>query len=585
MSNEKNEILTSAKKVLSLLGKKEKKQLIIATIIIIIVGFIANLPAVILGKFIDVMITENHTSFAPAVPYLLAIIAIVIVKEGLTILRKYIIENIATQTEKQQTVDIIEHVLKIDYRTITSKFTTGSLHGRIIRSVQGLIKMLKLIFLDFFPTTSAALAAILIALYQKPLIAFVMILVIPTGLYIIFKQIASEKWVRITLLRKKEKIDGKMIEMLSWLETIKAMNTVRYETTKIEKIAEKLRLTEIQHHIHMAFFDAFKYLNESFFYVLVVSMSIYFAVNGRITKGDILTYSILFMSIIGPFRQLHRILDQGHESSIKINDLQKLYKEKQEAAYQVSPSDPQVGEYSHILDIQNLSFGYTKDKVLKNISLNIKPWQKIGIVGSSGCGKSTLIKLLLRLHTGYTGSIHLLWRDLQNRSRDAIASYIAYVPQKSFVFQGSIKENVLYGLGKNVSKEKIMQALAGVNLLKEVQAMWWLSAKLTENGNNLSGGQRQRLVLARLLLQNPDIIIFDEASSALDNTNERIAQSTIEEVFHDKTLIIIAHRLQTLENTDTILVFDQGKIVQKWSYISLSQKKWLFRQFLLKKKV
>jgi ATP-binding cassette subfamily B protein len=151
-----------------------------------------------------------------------------------------------------------------------------------------------------------------------------MILVIPAGLFIVVKQVASQKGIRISLLRGKEKIDGKVVEMMGGLETIRVADTTNFEIQKVENIAEDLRKIEIKHHIHMMFYDAAKYLNEAFFYILVISISIYFAVNGIITKGDILTYSILFMSILNPLRTIHRILDEAHESSIKVQDLDDL---------------------------------------------------------------------------------------------------------------------------------------------------------------------------------------------------------------------------------------------------------------------
>jgi len=173
-----------------------------------------------------------------------------------------------------------------------------------------------------------------------------MILVIPTWFFIIAKQIASQKWIRLSLLRWKEQIDWKLVEMIWWLETIRVVNTTNIEIQKIENIAEDLRKIEIKHHIYMMFYDSLKYLNEAFFYVLVVSLSIYFAVNWIITKWDMLTYTILFMSIITPIWAIHRILDEAHESVIKVKDLNDLLNQSIDESFEIK-------EKVHFLNSEN----------------------------------------------------------------------------------------------------------------------------------------------------------------------------------------------------------------------------------------
>ena len=587
MFKEFKEILLGFGRVSSMLHKKEKTNLIFATIIMLVVGILTNLPAVILGKFVDKIIGLENPAFSVAIPFLVLIVIIILSKEILTIIRKYLVENIATQTEKKQTVTVINRILRTDIGEFIKKYQVGALHGKIFRSIHGLVRLLKLGFLDFFPTFFSALAALGIAFYQKPVLASFMILVIPAGLFIVIKQVSSQKGIRVALLRGKEKIDGKVVEMMTGLETIRVANTTDFEVDKVEGIAENLRKIEIKHHIWMALYDAAKYLNEAFFYVLVVSISIYFAVNGIITKGDILTYSILFMSVIGPLRQIHRILDEAHESSIKVNDLHELMTQPLDKSFLTKKKtldETQTSKPSrNILEMKNLSFTYPgkKDQILNNVNLNIKHGEKIGIAGASGCGKSTLIKILLRLIHNYNGKVLFLKRPLHALTREEIADKIAYVPQSTYIFAGTIRENIIYGYSKKVSENDLILAAKKANIYSEIKnKLGGFSGRVSENGNNLSGGQKQRLALARLILKSPEILIFDEATSALDNTNEGIIQKNIENVFSNKTMITIAHRLTTLKNSDRILVFDKGKIVQEGKFYDLARKRGLFREFL-----
>jgi ATP-binding cassette subfamily B protein len=552
----------------------------------LITGILTNGPAVILGKLVDQLVSGSVILFSVVFPFILLLCIVILVREGLTVILKYLIQNIATQTDKDQTVKVIERLLKVDIGGYLYQQQIGSLYGRIFRSIEGLISLLKLTFLDFMPVFFAALAAIGIAFFEKPLMASVMILVIPTGLYLVVKQVSSQKGIRVALLRKKEEVDGKVVEMLGGIETIRVLNTVRFEVAKVEKSTEERRKIEIKHHIAMAFYDAAKSLNEGIFTIMVIVLSIYLASRGLISKGDILVYAILFTNITGPLLEIHRILDQASENSIQVNDLFNILHQPLDISFTEQDTASKIKETSNepAVSVHNLSFAYHGSEdvtILDGINLTIKKGESIGIAGASGCGKTTFIHILLKLIHDYTGEVSLFDKGLQAISREELADKIAYVPQKPFVFSGTIRDNILYGCRQTVPDEDLLEAARNACMLDEIQeSLGGFSGLVSENGNNLSGGQRQRLALARVMLQTPQLIIFDEATSALDNTSEAIIQQNIERIFSEKTIITIAHRLTTLKNADRILVFDAGKIVQEDDFESLSERKGLFQDFL-----
>lgn len=587
MNKELKEILLGFKRTLHLIDPREKIILILASVLMAVAGILTNLPAVILGKLVDKIVGVQKLEFALAIPFITLIVFIILIREVLTVIRKYLVENIATQTEKKQTIAIIEHLLKTDIASINEQ-QIGSLHGRVFRSIQGLVRIIKLGFLEFLPILFSALAAILIALSQKPFLAGLMVLVVPTTLYIVIKQISSQKGIRVFLLRSKEKIDGTVVEMLGGIETVRVLNTENQEVGKVEQVAEDLRKKEIKHHIFMALFDSAKYLNEGFFYILVISLSILLSSQGIISRGDILVYSILFLNITAPLREIHRILDQAHEGSILVNDLYGLLNEPLDESFHHPEKIIYTKSSKDDIAIQfkNVSFAYANRPTgaLSDINLVVKYSEKIGIAGGSGCGKSTLVKILLRLLHNYSGQIHLLGRDLKTISRKEISQKIAYIPQKTYIFSGTIRENIVYGCLKKVSEKEIAEAAKKANIYNEVMhSLGGFNGRVTENGNNLSGGQKQRLALARLILKSPELFIFDEATSALDNTNETLIQKNIEKLFKNKTMITIAHRLTTLKNSDRILVFDKGEIVQEGTFDELANKRGLFQDFLKQK--
>src|SRR3989344_1346825 len=446
MNKELSEILTGFQRTLALLEKPEKTMLVVSSIIMAIAGVLTNIPAVAIGKLVDQLAELQDVEFSIALPYIFLIVVVILLREALTVVRKYFVENIATQTEKKQTVHAIERVLKADIARINAQ-QIGSLHGRIFRSIQGLVRIIKLGFLDFFPTFFTAIAAMGIAFYQKPTLATIMILVIPAGLYIVIRQVASQKGIRVALLRGKEKIDGTVVEMLGGIETVRALNTEVREIEKVESVAEELRKREIKHHISMSLFDALKYLNEGFFYIAVIALAIFFSAEGLISKGDILLYSILFLSITAPLREIHRVLDEAHESSIRVNDLYELLDAPLDVSFEADVGKSSGKSQEPAIRVERLSFSYSSSKhpIVQNVSFTVKRGEKIGIVGASGGGKSTIAKILLRLVHNYTGSVQVLGTDLREMTRAEIAERIAYVHQKTYVFSGTIRENIAYG--------------------------------------------------------------------------------------------------------------------------------------------
>jgi ATP-binding cassette subfamily B protein len=516
----------------------------------------------------------------------LAMISIVyVVREALQVTRRCMIQNTCTQMEKETTIRLVEHLMRVDLSRLSAE-RIGALHGRIHRSVEGFIKFFKLAFIDFFPAIFTAGFALWGAFVKEPMVAVVMAAVVPASLYITVRQIKSQKGIRIQLLQKREGLDGTVVEQLSGIEYIRAANTLPLELARVEAAAEDRRASEVQHHFAMATFDSLKALNEGFFYILVVGISVYLAMQGKISIGSIVAFSGLYLGVMAPLREVHRILDDAHESSLRVNTLLQMLGEPLDDSFNLPTMHrPRFAKGEPAIVTDRLDIAYrTADgrvkKALDGVSITVRSGETIGCAGPAGSGKSTWLKAVMRLVHPTGGMIVLGGEPISAISREVIGETIGYVSQTPFVFSGTVAENISYGLA-GVSRERIEEAARRACIHDDILAMpGGYEAVLAERGMNLSGGQRQKIALARIFLKNPAILVLDEGTSALDNISERKIQQELAAARADRTVIMIAHRLTTLRDCDRIYVFDKGRLAEVGSYEELLGKGGVFSELV-----
>ena len=228
---------------------------------------------------------------------------------------------------------------------------------------------------------------------------------------------------------------------------------------------------------------------------------------------------------------------------------------------------------------ENVSFRYASGQdrpTLANLNFDIRPGEKIAVVGRSGSGKTTLAKLILGLYLASVGRVFIDGHDLRTLSRRNLRRRIGVVPQNVFLFSGTIRENIALG-DPDTPFDRVVAAsrIAGAHDFVTEMALGY-DTKVGERGMSVSGGQRQRIALARALLRDPDILLLDEATSALDVESERAIQSNLEGASRGRTTIIIAHRLSTVQNADRIMVIDRGAIVELGTHAQLLDKGGLY---------
>jgi subfamily B ATP-binding cassette protein MsbA len=233
-------------------------------------------------------------------------------------------------------------------------------------------------------------------------------------------------------------------------------------------------------------------------------------------------------------------------------------------------------DFSSNIALENVSFKYEDDLVLKNFSINVPKGKTIALVGQSGSGKSTIANLVTRFYDVTDGKITIDNQDIRDLSKSSLRDLMGLVTQKSILFNDTVKNNMLLGK-ENASDEEIINALKVANAWEFVKDLpEGINTTVGDSGDKLSGGQQQRLSIARAVLKNPPVMILDEATSALDTESERLVQVALENMMKNRTSIVIAHRLSTIQNADEIIVMQKGEIVEQGKHQELLDKKGVY---------
>lgn len=577
----RNNLIKVLKKIYKLLDTKQKLRFILIIIIMVVSAALAQMTPKAIGWLTDDILTKNEISFNKVIPFLVFILIVNVANEVIKIFRRVLVEDTATRTEKKARGMVIKSLLMAPL-SYFRKNMTGNIHGRLNRCLDGTIKLEKLLFMDFAPAIFNAIAAIITIFLTLPItLAMPMLLVIPIGVFIVLKQIKSQKGIRVELLESKSGMDGTIVELINGIEVIRICDSLDFETKRFDDKGEFLRAKEMKHHKAMAMYDCLKFINQAVFTVLVIGISTYLATKNIISVGAVLTAYLCFNQLLRPLEELHRIFDEVSECTVLATDFFKMVEIENDFSYLPIQTKSENKSTNEIINMENITFYYSENEdkiILDNFNIDIEKGMYLGIAGPSGCGKSSLIKSICKLEKA-DGTIIVDDKNIDNLTRKELSKLIALVPQSPFLIAGTIFENITYGIDREVSIDEVEEAAKRAYIYDYINGLPdKFDSLVSEGGNNLSGGQRQRIAIARIFLRKPKILILDEATSALDNTSEKYIQAEIEKMKQENntTIIAIAHRLTTLKNCDRIIVLNKGKIEEDGKFDDLIEKKGMF---------
>ena len=406
------------------------------------------------------------------------------------------------------------------------------------------------------------IGGIIMARRKSPELSWVIICALPFIAALLIYMLRRGLPLFKSIQKKIDRVNQVVREYLSGIRVIRAFCKDEYEKKRFEEANTDLMQVSLKVFRMMSFMMPAMMLIVNATNIAIVWVGGKYMVAGKLQVGDLtafITYVALILMSIMMMSMLFIMLPRASASADRINEVLN----RKAAVSDKEDVQVQRGHARGSLIFENVTFSYpgAESPVLTNISFETRPGEVTAIIGGTGSGKSTLINLIPRFYDVTSGSVKIDGVDVRNFAQEELRKKIGLVPQKAFLFSGTIEENVKFGK-EDASKEEVFHALAVaqavefVNEKEEKEQMM-----ITQGGTNVSGGQRQRLAIARALVRRPEIYIFDDSFSALDFKTDAALRKALYEEIEDSTVLIIAHRVSTVMNADRILVLDDGELV------------------------
>lgn len=492
-----------------------------------------------------------------------------------SIVSSYFSAKVGSRVAMDMRKDVFAKVMSLSFADV-EKFSTASLITRTTSDIWTVQRTLIMSLTMMVRVPFMAIGAIIQAFRTAPNMTWI----IAVSVAILFIQAA----ILISLAIPKFKVYQKILdkinsitrENLTGIKVIRALNKQKYEENKFERSNEKLKTTDIYISKVMAFQQPVVNLVFNLSAVLIIFIGVSNLHTDMSYLGRMLAFSQYSAQVLMSFlflTFLFVMIPRGNVSSKRISE---VLETKSQITFKnqmtETPSEVPSVEFKHV----TFSYGKKSEAIIEDISFVAKAGQTTAFIGSTGSGKSTLINLVPRFFDATEGEVLINNLNIKEYTENTLMDKIGYVPQRGYLFTGTVRSNILYGV-ENLKKSeldarmrhaaKIAQAEEFVTKLKDQY-----DAPISQGGTNVSGGQRQRLAIARALAKQPEILIFDDAFSALDMKTDKKLREDLKSEIQDTVVLIVAQRISTIKEAEQIIVLDQGKMVGKGTHLELLKK-------------
>jgi len=483
-------------------------------------------------------------------------------------LRDLVFGRVTERAMRRISLSVFEHLHALDLDFHLSR-RTGGLSRDIERGVGGISFLLRFMLFNIIPTflEIALVAGILMVYYS---VWFAVIVLVSVVVYVAATATLTE-W-RTKHVRESNRLDARAntraVDSLLNYETVKYFGNERFEAERYDRELSQWEYALRRSRRSLGLLNTIQALVIAFAITAMMMLAASKVVAGAMTLGDLVLVNAYMIQLFVPLNFLgfvYRELKKSMADTARMFALLDV-----EAGVDDRPDASALASRRPRVDFEQVYFGYQPERrILADVSFSIAPGQKIAVVGHSGAGKSTLARLLFRFYDADAGTIRIDGVDVRELTLASLRDAIGVVPQDTVLFNDSIEYNIAYG-APGASAEAIARAARMAHLDGLLERLpQGLATVVGERGLKLSGGEKQRIAIARAILKNPAILIFDEATSSLDSHAERAITTALSELAAEHTTLVIAHRLSTVVDADRILVMDDGHIVEQGRHAEL----------------
>lgn len=568
---EKPNNLSKTLKRLSFFIGKEKRLLWIVFLFILIEAFLSLVSPYLIGKAVDAMGDGGHVNFRLLEIFVFVLLIAYITSGLLTFLEGWIMAGVSQRIVARLRSALFSKLQKLPIAYF-DRHTHGELMSRLANDIDNVSVSISQSITQLMSGLIIIVGTLTMMITLSPILTLASLITVPL-MFILTRTIT--KRTRVLFSQQQEQLgllNGHIEETISGLYVVKAFNHEGKVIEQFQEMNEELRKVGLKAQIWSGFLMPLMNVIGNIGFVTVAIVGSILAVKNMITVGVIasfLTYSRQFVRPLNELANIYNVVLSGVAGAERVFQVLDAKEEPADTPEAV----PMSGEKGDVV-FENVSFGYRPDvPIIKNISFEAKSGTRTAFVGPTGAGKTTIVNLLTRFYDVTSGRILINGRDIRSYTYDSLRSSFGIVLQDTYLFSGTIKENIKYGK-PDATDEEVKEAarMANADLFIERLPDQY-DTVLTENGANLSEGQRQLLAIARAILTKPLFLILDEATSNIDTRTEQQIQAALANVMKGRTSFIIAHRLNTIRDADQIIVIDGGEIVESGSHEELLAKK------------
>ena len=546
--------------------KPFKKNLIAAVISAFIGILFSLLVPVFIGYGVDALVGVDNVDFKRLIQICIALAAIILISALFQWIMTYHSNKLSYYTVEQMRNDVMEKLTRVPL-----SFIDSTPHGDLINTVVTDIDIVGTGLLQGFTQVFSGIVTILGTLVFmftiNPIIALVVVVLTPLSFFVasFIAKHSHDKY------REQAKLRGKMTgyasEMIECETLVKAYSMEESVEENFDKMNRDLQKVGVIAHFYSALSNPCTRFVNAMVYAGVAIAGAYLCVTGKLSVGALTSFLAYCSQYTKPFNEISGVVAEFQNAVASANRVFQLLDTENEsddsALEPLAVQDGTVG-FSHV------DFAYSKKKpLIRDFNLDVKSGQTIAIVGPTGCGKTTMINLLMRFYDVNAGKITVDGKDIRSVTRDSLRGAFGMVLQDTWLFRGTVRENIAYGV-PDATDDEIREAAKKAHAHSFIKRLPnGYDTVLTENGDNISEGQKQLLCIARVMLKRPPMLILDEATSNIDTRTEVRIQKAFAALMEGRTSFIVAHRLSTIRNADVILVMRDGQIIEKGKHEKL----------------